>query len=169
MSDSSSSSYGTDRLLQSIIDVADVAYSGDSWKEVQTYNWVLSKIDFKKLTDRVSQAMQDPTKDVKVVLLEYNYTTRKAVEGGTANVCDKLPSGVLVHDAMYRKEFQDLLEDQFCVNDDVVIYRRRKITNGGHADPHRMQLVLHFKPGALVVIDDASSMPPLISQSGDEL
>ena len=162
---SSTSSYYSDRLLQSIVDVCDLSYDNDdSWKEVQTFLWVLSKIDFGKLTQRVKQAMDDTTKETKVVLLEYNYTTKKAVEEGQANICDKLPSGVLVHDAMYRKQFQDLLEDQFALNEKISIYRRRKIGSGGLPDSHRMQLVLLFKPGALAIeeVDEYADMPPLV-------
>lgn len=170
-----------DSILQSIVDVCDLAYdTGDSWKETQTFLWVLSQIDFKKLTDRVQTAMENTDKDTKVVLFEYNYTTKKSVSEGKHNICDKLPSGVLVHDALYRKEFIELMDEQFSLNDDIVWYRRRKIGPGGVQDPHRMQVVLHFKAGALaeeVDDDDVSSsssasdsdMPPLIRADGAEV
>lgn len=162
-----------DSILQSIVDVCDLAYEGDGWKETQTFLWVLSQIDFKKLTDRVQTAMENTDRDTKVVLFEYNYTTKKAVAEGQHNICDKLPSGVLVHDALYRKEFVDLMDEQFCLNDDIVWYRRRKIGPGGTQHPHRMQVVLHLKAGALAEeVDDHShdscsssnydDMPPLI-------
>ena len=107
-------------MLQFIVDLCNRSYKGESWKEVETMFWVLSKIDQKKLIDRVWNAMDDPTKQTKVVLCEYNYTTKQSVEAGHPNVVDRLPNGVLVHDAMYREDFVTLMNKTFCLNDKIV-------------------------------------------------
>lgn len=152
------------KMLQSIVDLCNLSYEGESWKEVETMFWVLSKIDQKKLIDRVWTAMDDPTKQTKVVLCEYNYTTKQSIEAGHPNIVDRLPNGVLVHDAMYRESFVALMNLSFCLNDKIVWYRRRKITREGLNDIHRMQVVLLFKEGAFPapVEDDDDSLPPLI-------
>ena len=135
-------------MLQSIVDLCNRSYEGESWKEVETLFWILSKIDQKKLIDRVWTAMDDPTTQTKVVLCEYNYTTKQSVEAGHPNLVDRLPNGVLVHDAMYREDFVTLMNQMFCLNDKIVWYRRRKVTREGYNDTHRMQVVLLFKEGA---------------------
>jgi len=135
-------------MLQFIVDLCNRSYEGESWKEVETMFWILSKIDQKKLIDRVWNAMDDPTKQTKVVLCEYNYTTKQSVEAGYPNIVDRLPNGVLIHDAMYREDFVTLMTKTFCLNDKIVWYRRRKVTREGVNDIHRMQVVLLFKEGA---------------------
>jgi hypothetical protein len=138
-------------MLQFIVDLCNRSYEDECWKEVETMFWILSKIDQKKLIDRVWNAMDDPTKQTKVVLCEYNYTTKQSLEAGYPNVVDRLPNGVLVHDAMYRADFVTLMTKTFCLNDKIVWYRRRKITREGLNDIHRMQVVLLFKEGAFQV------------------
>jgi hypothetical protein len=123
--------------------------------------WILAKIDMKKLIDRVWEAMEHPEKQTKVVLCEYNYTTKQSVEAGIPNVLDRLSNGVLVHDAMYRQGFIDLMNESFCINDNVVWYRRRKITREGTNDVHRMQIVLLFKENAFVTPPDVESATPV--------
>lgn len=138
------------KMLQHLINICNLSYEGESWKEVDTMLWVLGKIDMKKLIDRVWDAMDHPEKQTKVVLCEYNYTTKHSVEAGHPNVVDRLHNGVLVHDAMYRQGFIDLMFKTFCINENVTWYRRRKITREGVSDVHRMQVVLVFKEHAFV-------------------
>jgi hypothetical protein len=154
-------------MLQFIVDLCNHSYEDECWKEVDTMYWVLSKIDMNKLMNRVWSAMEEPTKTTKVVLCEYNYTTKKSVEDGHPNLVDRLPNGVLVHDAMYRADFVTLMNKAFCLNDNIVWYRRRKITREGLNDIHRMQVVLMFKENAFPEKSVASTttdtdMPALI-------
>lgn len=137
-------------MLQFLVDICNRSYEGECWKEVETMFWILAKIDIKKLIDRVWEAMEHPEKQTKVVLCEYNYTTKQSVEAGHPNVVDRLSNGVLVHDAMYRQGFVDLMKEFFCLNDKIEWYRRRKITREGTSDIHRMQVVLIFKENAFV-------------------
>jgi hypothetical protein len=150
-------------MLQSIVDLCNRSYEDECWKEVETMFWILSKIDTKKLIDRVWTAMDDPTKQTKVVLCEYNYTTKHSVESGHPNVVDRLPNGVLVHDAMYREDFVTLMNQMFCLNDKIVWYRRRKVTREGLNDIHRMQVVLLFKEGAFPEPVRLSTETPIAS------
>lgn len=124
--------------------------------------WILSKIDQKKLIDRVWNAMDDPTKQTKVVLCEYNYTTKQSVEAGHPNVVDRLPNGVLVHDAMYREDFVTLMNKTFCLNDKITWYRRRKVNREGLNDIHRMQVVLLFKENAFVAPPPPPPASPVV-------
>lgn len=139
-------------MLQSLVSLCNHSYSGEAWKEVDTLLWILSRIDMKKLIDRLWIAMDNPDSPTKVVLCEYNYTTRQSCEAGHPNVCDRLPNGTLVHDAMYRTEFVDLMNQAFCLNERIVWYRRRKVTREGTNDVHRMQVVLLFKEYAFLTL-----------------
>lgn len=113
--------------------------------------YVLGKTNWKNVLDRMYYAMDNPEEHTKVVLFEYNYTTKQSFEQGAPNVLDRLGvNNVLVHDAMYRDGFIKLMNKTFCLNSDVVWYRRRRINKDGKMDPHRMQVVLLFKPWALV-------------------
>jgi hypothetical protein len=140
-------------LLQHYINMSSNV--GESWKERDTLGWILSKIDSKKLMDRICIAQKNPDVATKLVLLEYFYTTKLSVAAGAPNLLDRLENGTIVHDAMYRKEFVDLMNATLAVKDKVEWYRRRKVDRDGNRDVHRMQLVLKFLPGAF-----AEPVPP---------
>ena len=142
-------------LLQHYINMSSNV--GESWKERDTLAWILSKVDSKKLMDRICIAQKNPDVATKLVLLEYTYTTKLSVAAGAPNLLDRLENGTIVHDAMYRKEFVELMNSTFAVKDKVEWYRRRKVDRDGNRDVHRMQLVLKFLPGAF-----AESLPPPI-------
>lgn len=144
-------------FLQNVVSICDDTYCEVTWKENDTLLYVLSKIDNSKLIERVWYAMNNPDKEVKVVLMEYNYT-RKQDLPAIPNVCDRLPaSGVLVHDAMYRPEFVALMNKHFCLNDKIKWYRRRRVNKNGTLDNHRWQVVLKFEKGALEDYEDYES------------
>lgn len=142
-------------LLQHYINMC--SNGGDSWKERDTLAWILSRVSSKKLMDRICIAQKNPDVATKLVLLEYTYTTKLSVAAGAPNLLERLDNGTIVHDAMYRKEFVELMNSTFAVKDKVEWYRRRKVDRDGNRDVHRMQLVLKFLPGAF-----AESLPPPI-------
>ena len=149
-------------IVQNIVDILNVSYEGEAWKEVETMMYVLSQTNFQKVVDRIYYAMDNPEKDTKVVLFEYNYTTKKSIEQGAPNLVDRLGvNNVLVHDAMYREGFVNIMNQAFCPNSLVSWYRRRRINKDGKMDVHRMQVVLRFQPFALAPPDDEE---PLIDE-----
>ena len=144
-------------FLENVVSLCDNTYCELTWKENDTLLYVLSKIDNSKLIERVWCAMNNPDKEVKVVLMEYNYTRKQDVPA-IPNVCDRLPSsGVLVHDAMYRPEFVELMNKHFRLNDKIKWYRRRRVNKNGTLDNHRWQVVLKFEKGALEYYEDYES------------
>lgn len=145
-------------LLQNVVTLCENTFAeDDSWKEHDTMLYVMSKIDNSKLIERVWYAMSNPDKEVKVVLMEYNYTRKQDVLIGIPNICDRLSSGVLLHDALYRPAFHDLMNKHFCLNDSIKWYRRRRVNKNGQLDSHKWQIVLKFEKGALEDYEDAST------------
>lgn len=145
-------------LIQNLVDILNISYDGEAWKEVETMMYVIGKTNWQKVLDRMYFAMDNPEVETKVVLFEYNYTTKQSQEYGIPNVTDRFGvNNILVHDAMYRDGFVKLMKDTFCLNNDVTWYRRRRINADGKTDPHRMQVVLLFKPYALVEYPDPPS------------
>jgi hypothetical protein len=155
-------------LVQNIVNILEVSYDEEAWKEVETMTYVIGKTNWQKLVDRIYYAMDNPEKDTKVVLFEYNYTTKKAVEQGAPNLVDRLGvNNVLVHDAMYREGFVNLMNQAFCPNGLVTWYRRRRINKDGKMDVHRMQVVLRFEPGAFQSLDDDEDRPHASNGAGE--
>lgn len=146
--DEYTSNSSTMSLIQHYINMSSNV--GESWKERDTLAWILNKVDSKKLMDRICIAQKNPDVATKLVLLEYVYTTKLSVAAGAPNLVDRLDNGTIVHDAMYRKEFVELMNATFAVKDKVEWYRRRRVDRDGNRDVHRMQLVLKFLPGAFV-------------------
>lgn len=115
---------------------------------VKTMLWVMSKIDYSKLLQRITYAYDHPDQTVKCVLLEYDHTSWSYVKQGNPNIIERMPnSNVLVHHALHTPDFVRLM-DQFFVNDNprIKIYARQKIGSDGVPNFHRKQLIVMFEP-----------------------
>lgn len=155
--------------------------------ETKAMQWLLSQIDYKKLTDRIRCAKQSPDSSVKCVLVEYNYTPMWYVLQGNTRVTDYLngscvPLNTILRSKRFNMMLQHLMAD---FNPDIKFYVRQKICQGGCPDYRRHQLVILIKPYAFTTRpctpppsrneyvgteyldsdDDYTDMPPLIPAS----
>lgn len=114
--------------------------------------WVMSKIDNKKLLNRIRYAHFNPSVTTKCVLLEYSYTSRAYENQGNPNIVECMPeSKVLVHHALHTPDFIWLMDTLFKNNNPKIqIYARQKIKSDGTPDFHRKQLVVAFEPWTFV-------------------
>jgi hypothetical protein len=110
--------------------------------------WIMTKIDYPKLFNRLWYAHINPGKTVKFVVFEYDYTEWSYVKQGNPNVIEKMPnSNVLVHHAMKNPEFLKTMTDFFKLDGRyTTVYVRQKIGPDGQPNPHRKQLVVMFYP-----------------------
>lgn len=121
-------------------------YANGSKKANDAMLWTMSKIDYTKLLKRMWYAKNWPNKDVKCVLLEYDYTEWSHVKEGNPNVIERMPnSNVLVHHTLKNPEYLKFMNDFFQFDErKVSVYVRQKIDPDGEPNPHRKQLVLMY-------------------------
>lgn len=119
---------------------------------MNTFIWLSSKMNHGKMVKRVIRAYIHPNETVKMVLVEYAYTSRSYVEQGNPNIVEYMPdSNVLVHHAINTPDFIRFMDEYFGTEKDKVsVYVRQRINSDGTPDFHRKQLVLKYEPYALI-------------------
>ncbi len=123
-------------------------YATQTKKTNDAMLWIMTKIDYPRLFNRLWYANIYPNKTVKFVLLEYDYTEWSYVKKGNPNIIERMPnSNVLVHHAMKNPDFLRIMNQLFQFNErNVTVYIRQKIGSDGQPNFHRKQLVVMFDP-----------------------
>lgn len=115
---------------------------------------VLARIDFSKVINRMWSAMENPSRETKCVLLEYEWTTLEDVRKGLPNRVTRLPNGRIFHNACLQLDIWKTLESLF-ENSKISLYRRRKYLNG-EENRHIMQVMLRIEPYAFCTLPPPS-------------
>lgn len=133
-------------------------YSNQFLDEILVYNWLITKINWNKISARIILAEKNPNTTIKCVLLEYAHPTFSA----PMQIKDCVPFvGVPVDNALNSLKFTVLFSQVFAdSNPKIKFYTRRKILNGNTPDENRKQFVMVIEPNAF---EDGSAMlePPM--------
>lgn len=135
-----------------LIQLAKQSYSDDGRSELLLD--VLARIDFCKVIQRVWSAMENPSKETKCVLLEYEWTTLEDVRRGLPNKVTRIPNGRIFHNACLQLDIWKTLEALFG-NPKIFVYRRRKYVDNVE-NRHVMQVVLSIQPYAFCTLPPPS-------------
>lgn len=140
----------------SYVSVVNKMLECKNYEALQALYYVMKKVDYNKLVDRVVQAKINTDIPTKCVLLEYNYTPWELTNLGLNDKSERLHgTDMFVHNAFKLEEFQTLLKTVLIQNNPHIhVYVRSRINSDGVADLHIWQLVMLFDPGALQSEDD---------------
>lgn len=131
------------KMFKQLIQLTHQTYNDDGQNEFLLY--CLARTYWEGVICSIWNAMKNPSHEITCVLFEYQWTNRLK---HSRNIVERLPNGMLFHDALIHFKMETLLTEMFG-NPNISVYRRRKWSRGVE-DIHTMEVVVRFRPYAFL-------------------